>query len=119
MLFEPQTKAYARATFVKSPLWMEESTLAKRRAATAVVNKSDAIRGILKQRPQATMKEIQSALKERGIKASDALVNKIKYGRKSSGNKKTTAGRSQRAMASKADAIRNAWNELGAGARPR
>jgi hypothetical protein len=92
--------------------------LAKRRKNTKTVSKSSAIRDVLKRRPGATTKEVQAALKERGVKASDALVNKIKYGRKQPAAGKTSPSRGS-SRPSKADAIRSAWKELGASARPR
>ena len=90
-----------------------------KRQSTKVVSKSDAIRKILKQRPQATVAEVKTVLKRRGLKASDALVNKIKYGRKPTHTNKKSQTRATTDQSSKADAIRNAWSELGADARPR
>jgi len=48
--------------------------MAKRR------NKSNAIRSILAEQPTATVKEIQAALKAKRIKASVALISKLKSG---------------------------------------
>jgi len=84
--------------------------------ATATVktgSKSDAIRAILKKQPGATLQAVQEALKKEGVKASNALVNKIKYGR--NGTKRST----RREGTSKAEAIRQTWGELGTHARPR
>ena len=97
-----------------------EYHLAKAKSATKSAggpNKSDVIREIFKSNPQASLAEVQSLLKERSIKASNALVNKIKYGRGEKGAKKR--GGKHGGKASKADAIRGAWSELGAAARPR
>jgi len=96
-----------------------EYHLAKSKSATksSSSNKSDAIREIFKASPQASLSEVQALLKERSIKASNALVNKIKYGRGEKGAKKR--GGKNGGKASKADAIRGAWSELGAAARPR
>jgi hypothetical protein len=96
----------------------EVSDLAKRRKNTKVVSKSSTIREILKGRPTATAKEIQAELKVRGVKASDALVNKIKYGRNGTAGEKKSGPRGG-SSTSKADAIRAAWGELGMNARPR
>jgi hypothetical protein len=49
--------------------------MAKRRG-----RKSDAIREILAQQPAATVKEIQAALAAKRIKASVALISKLKSG---------------------------------------
>src|ERR1700726_4463948 len=99
---------------------MEFTTMANT-TSTAVPTKSDAIRDVLKERPKATVKEIQAALKKRGVKASDALVNKIKYGRGSSGTlPKKSHGRSGgNSHINKAEAIRGMWSKLGAQARNR
>jgi hypothetical protein len=43
------------------------------------VNKSKAIREILAQQPAATVKEIQTALGAKRIKASAGLISKVKY----------------------------------------
>lgn len=80
--------------------------------ATKQANKSSVIRDILASQPDATMKEIQAELKRRHIKASDALVSKVKYGRRA-------AERKSRNGVSKAEAIRGMWSTLGADARPR
>ncbi len=96
--------------------------MAKRtkKAAGKHGNKSDAIRAILKQRPKASLSEVQAELRKRGIKASNALVNKLKYGRGKSGGTKKSAGRKKgRSKVNKAEAIRGGWRELGADARPR
>jgi hypothetical protein len=94
--------------------------LARQKTATKGASKSDVIRAILKQRPSANVKEVKAALAERGVKASDALINKIKYGRNRNGaSKKSSKRRKQRSGVNKAEAIRGAWGELGARARPR
>jgi hypothetical protein len=94
--------------------------LAKRRSSTKTVSKSDVIRKILKRHSEATVAEVRTVLKRRGLKASDALINKIKYGRRETDtNKKPVARSAGNAQVSKADAIRNAWSELGHHARPR
>ena len=83
-------------------------------------NKSDAIREIFKKRTNASVKEVQTALHSRGIKASDALINKLKYGRGTNGAvKKSAKGRKRGAKVNKAEAIRGAWGELGVSSRPR
>jgi hypothetical protein len=94
--------------------------LAKRRSSSAVVeNKSDVIRDIIKHQPQSTVKEIQAVLKERGVKASDALVNKVKYARKGPKGSAKRSGKQPGTSTSKAEAIRAAWGDLGLTARPR
>jgi hypothetical protein len=92
--------------------------LAKQKTRSKDSSKSDAIREILKQNPKAPLAEVQEALKKQGVKASDALINKIKYGRGRSGKRarRTSNGRTG---VNKAEAIRGAWAELGASARPR
>lgn len=81
--------------------------------AKATASKSDAIREIIKKQPSATVKEIHDALKKEGVKASVALVNKVKYAR--NGAKRRKGRRS----VSKAEAIRQVWGQLGKHARPR
>jgi arginine repressor len=93
--------------------------LARKKAHTAVANKSDTIREILKAQPNANQKEVKAALQERGVKASDALISKIKYGRKSGAAKKTRGRRAGKSRVTKADAIRKMLDKLGADARPR
>ena len=93
--------------------------MAKKKSSTAVASKSDAIREVLATQPSATVKEIKAKLQAKGVKASDALVNKIKYGRKRAGAKKTRRGRKSNSGVSKADAIRNMFGEMGRNARPR
>ncbi len=86
-----------------------------------VASKSDAIRDVLKEHPNANVKEIQAALKNREVKASDGLINKIKYGHRSSGTraKKSRARRGGNSQINKAEAIRGMWSQLGAHARNR
>src|SRR5262249_40629028 len=69
-------------------------------------------------RPKATVKEVREALDARGVKASDALINKLKYGRKPAGKKSKRASRNG-AHGSKADAIRGMFGEMGVKARAR
>ncbi len=92
--------------------------MAKKRTPATAPRKSDVIREILKVQPKATVKDVRAALQERGVKASDALINKIKYGRKPGG--KTTRRRGPNgAGGTKADAIRAMFGEFGAKARSR
>ncbi len=74
--------------------------------------KSSVIREILASHPKAAVKEIQAELTKRRVKASVALISKIKYGR-------PTTRRKSRRGGSKAEAIRGMWSTLGADARPR
>jgi len=83
--------------------------------ATATISKSDAIRKIVGHNPKAPLKEIQAALKEQGLKVSDALINKVKYSKQTS---KVRRGRRRKSV-SRADAIRQAWGDLGQHSRPR
>jgi hypothetical protein len=94
-----------------------DETVAKKRPNTGGVSKSDAIRSVIAAQPKATLKEIKEKLHAKGIAASDALVNKIKYGRKTKGRK--AVARNGHTHASKADAIRAMFAELGRHARPR
>lgn len=93
--------------------------MAKKTVSNKSANKSDAIREILKEQPKAKVKEIRAALQQRGVKASDALINKIKYGRKPAGANGKARGRRRGSATSKADAIRSMLGKLGAKARPR
>jgi len=93
--------------------------LAKKKTSARSASKSDAIRAVIAANPNATLKEIKAKLQARGVKASDALVNKIKYDRKRSGGKATRKVRSRGKGVSKADAIRNMFTEMGLDARPR
>jgi len=99
-------------------LFLEITTLVKKRTPAAAPRKSDVIREILKSRPKATVKEVRTALQERGVKASDALINKIKYGRKTT-TKKSRGRRANGSAGTKADAIRGVFGEMGAKARSR
>jgi hypothetical protein len=81
--------------------------------AKATASKSDAIRDIIKKDSKATVKEIQTALKAIKVKASVALVNKIKYAGSGTKRRKRNKG------VNKAEAIRQAWGELGKQSRPR
>ena len=89
--------------------------MAKKKTAPAKTSKSDAIRAVLAARPNAGGKEIRSALDAKGIKASDALINKIKYTRKPGGRKAAP----RKNGGSKAAAIRAKFEQLGSEARPR
>jgi hypothetical protein len=91
--------------------------LAKTKAAAKSANRSDVIREILKKNPKANVKAVQELLSERGINASNALINKIKYGRGAVGKK--GRGRKSRNGVNKAEAIRGAWAEIGVSGRPR
>ena len=93
-------------------------TLAAKKTRARGANKSEAIREVLKQNPKANVKEVQQVLKERGVKASDALVNKVKYGRNGAVGKPGRRSKNG-AKVNKAEAIRVAWSELGTDARPR
>ncbi len=93
--------------------------MAKKRATATAPHKSDVIRDILKSQRKATVKEIKEALQQRGVKASDALINKIKYARKRRGGKTRGIGRRANSHGTKADAIRNMFGEMGAKARAR
>ena len=93
--------------------------MAKKKTTRSNGNKSDVIRGILKKNPKANVKAVQATLRKRGIKASDALVNKIKYGRGTNGAARSAKRGKGRGNVNKADAIRGAWRELGLNARPR
>ena len=108
---------------------------AKTSAATG--SRSDAIRDYLKAHPQAAQKEIAAALSAQGVTVSAALINKIKYGKTSSGRKRKAgrvagsrngaggtsngSGGASNGMAgtSKAQAIRDAFASLGRRTRPR
>jgi hypothetical protein len=91
----------------------------KKKSNAAAATKSDAIRAIIAAQPKATLQEIKTHLQKSGVKASDALVNKIKYGRMSANGKKSTRSRKRASGTSKADAIRGMFAELGRHARPR
>jgi hypothetical protein len=99
---------------------VEITILAKKRPATKTATKSEVIREILGPQLSATVKEVRDELEKRGVKASDALINKIKYGRgKKRGGKSARGRRSGVTGPSKADAIRNMFDELGLQARSR
>ena len=93
--------------------------MAKKKSTAKAPRKSDVIRDILKSQPKANVKEIRVALQARGVKASDALINKIKYGRTPARRKKSRAGRRDNSHGTKADAIRSMFRKLGAKARSR
>lgn len=92
--------------------------MAKKKTPAAAPRKSDVIREILKSQPKATVRDVRSALQERGVKASDALINKIKYGRKPTAKRPRARG-SNGSGGTKADAIRGVFGEMGAKARSR
>jgi hypothetical protein len=98
---------------------LETTTLAKHSANAKTPTKSDVIREILKAQPGAAVKEIRVTLHERGVKASDALINKIKYGRHRTNGKKPRRRRKSHANGSKADAIRGMLDTMGKEARSR
>ncbi len=89
--------------------------MAKKKPNSSGVSKSDAIREVLTSQPKASVKDIKAKLEAKGVKASDALINKIKYAPKA-GRGKTARGKSG---VSKADAIRGMFKQLGSDARPR
>jgi hypothetical protein len=62
-------------------LYLRETTVL---AAKQTISKSDAIREVLAKQSGATVKEIAAVLKTRRIKASVALISKVKYGQKPS-----------------------------------
>ncbi len=95
------------------------TTLAKTKTAAKSANRSEVIREILKKNPKANVKAVQGMLAERGVKASNALVNKIKYGRGSTTKGKKSNRRKGSGGVSKAEAIRGAWGEVGVDGRPR
>ncbi|HTM52429.1 MAG TPA: hypothetical protein VL175_00280 [Pirellulales bacterium] len=102
-----------------------ERKLARKKTAVKAPRKSDVIREIMKEKPKASVKEIRAALDARGVKASDALISKLKYSR----GRKTARKRGRRGRApsanghsqhgSKATAIRNMFHEMGVNARAR
>jgi uncharacterized protein YneF (UPF0154 family) len=98
--------------------FLERTTLAKKKTPAAAPRKSDVIREILKSQPKATVRDVRTALQERGVKASDALINKIKYGRKPTAKRFRARG-SNGSGGTKADAIRGVFGEMGAKARSR
>lgn len=75
-------------------------------------SKSAAIRAIMVKQPEARVKEIEAELNRRGIVASTALINKVKYGR-------SKLAKSRTRRQTKADAIRSTVQKLGRNARPR
>jgi hypothetical protein len=93
--------------------------LAKKKPPAGTVNKSDVIRKIIAAQPGATRSQIQAKLQERGVKASDALINKIKYHRNDAASKKTGKAGRNGVHSSKADAIRSTFAEMGVAARSR
>jgi hypothetical protein len=95
------------------------ATLAKKKAVAPSPSKSDVIREILKANSNATQKEVRAILNERGVKASDALISKIKYGRRSPRGKKRAKSSNGAVRGSKAAAIRRTFVQLGDDARPR
>ena len=103
-------------SIVRELCFLETTKLAKKKTPAAGPRKSDVIREILKSQSKATVKDVRLALEERGVKASDALINKIKYGRKPAAKK--TRG-SNGSGGSKADAIRGLFEEMGVNTRAR
>ncbi len=90
--------------------------MAKKKSSSGGVSKSDAIHAVLAAQPTAGVKEVKSKLEAKGIKASNSLINKIRYARKPARPRKATRGKSG---TSKADAIRAMFKQLGSDARPR
>jgi uncharacterized protein YneF (UPF0154 family) len=98
---------------------MTKKTAAKKQTSEKAGTKSDVIREILAAQPKAGVKDVRAILDERGVRASDALINKIKYGRKPSGRKSLRGGKKSNSHTSKADAIRGMFGEMGAETRSR
>ncbi len=93
--------------------------MAKKKTASRTGTKSDAIRQVLAGEPKAPTKQIKAKLEAKGVKASDALINKIKYDQKRSPGSKSRNGRGSSSGASKADAIRSMFDKMGLDSRPR
>ena len=90
--------------------------MAKKKPAKPA-SKSDSIREVLAAKPTASVKEIKAELDARGVAASIALINKLKYdGQRGAKSQKP---RRARGGVSKADAIRAKFEQLGFDARPR
>jgi lambda repressor-like predicted transcriptional regulator len=89
--------------------------VAKKKAPAKSGEKSSAIRQILSERPNASTADIKSQLDEQGISASIALINKIRSDRKGG----AAAKKRRKKGVSKADAIRQKFDQLGLDARPR
>lgn len=89
--------------------------MAKKKMTAPGVSKSDAIRELLAAQPKAGVKEIKAKLDAKGIQASVALISKLKYSRKPARGRKAL----RKGGASKADAIRVKFDQLGRDARPR
>ncbi len=69
--------------------------MARKKKATGV-NRSQAIRDYLAEKPKATPKEVVAALKGTGVDVSKALVSNVKYTKKTTkkkGSVKTVAAR--------------------------
>ncbi len=96
----------------------EMIALAKTKTAAKSANRSEVIREILKKNPKANVAGVQEKLAARGVNASNALINKIKYGR-GPGGKKSKGRKGRNGGINKADAIRGAWGEIGVAGRPR
>lgn len=92
--------------------------MAKKKPAKPASSKSDSIREVMAAKPNATVKEIKAELDARGVAASIALINKLKYDGKR-GAKSSKKPRRASGGASKADAIRAKFEQLGFDARPR
>lgn len=71
---------------------------AKKARGKRAVNKSDAIRAILKQKPEAGPAEVCAVLKRRGIQVSSALVSNVKAAmlKKQGGGAKTNGAPAKR-----------------------
>ncbi len=93
--------------------------MAKKKSTSRAASKSDAIREVLAGQPKAPTKQIKAKLEAKGVKASEALINKVKYDRKRSPGNKSRGTRGRSPEVSKADAIRDMFNKMGRDARPR
>lgn len=90
--------------------------MAKKKATAPSVSKSDAVRELLAAHPNAGVKEIKTKLEAKGISVSVALISKLKYSRQPARGRKASR---RTGGASKADAIRVKFDQLGRDARPR
>ena len=95
--------------------------MAKQTKTAPAATKSAVILEIFAAQPDATVKAVKAELTARGVKASEALINKIKYSPQRTGGKKKKAARRGKASArgSKAAAIRKVFDEAGLEARTR
>jgi len=95
--------------------------LAKQAKTAPAATKSAVILEIFSANPAATLKEVKAELTARGVKASEALINKVKYGQARSGGKKRKTARGAKAngRGAKAAAIRKVLGEVGHTTRSR